>query len=199
MGNYLYQMTETKEKSFLRRHAGDIGLVIMILLFLIPQTRKPIQVAVNRLFAGSPEEVAEEKRERLNNYSWRLHKLDGSTANFAEAEGEVVVLNFWATWCPPCVAEMPSFQKLYEDYGDRVAFYFVSQEEEAPLKRFLEKKGYTVPVYRSLTRIPEQLVSNSLPTTYVISRSGEIVVDKTGAADWNTGEFRELLEGLLGP
>ena len=191
-------MTKPEEKSFLRRHAGDIGLVILILLFLIPQTRKPIQVAANRLFAGSPKEVAEEERVELNNYSWRLNKLDGTTTNFSEAEGEVIVLNFWATWCPPCVAEMPSFQKLYEEYGDRVAFYFVSQEEETWLKGFLEKKGYTVPVYRSLTRIPEQLVSNSLPTTYVISRTGEIVVDKSGAADWNTQEFREMLEGLLG-
>lgn len=191
-------MTETKEKSFLRRHAGDIALVIMILLFLIPQTRKPIQVTANRLFAGSPDEVAEAKREKISDYNWRLHKLDGTTTNFSEVKGEVIVLNFWATWCPPCVAEMPSFQKLYEDYGDRVAFYFVSQEEEASLNRFLEKKEYTVPVYRSLTRIPEQLVSNSLPTTYVISRSGEIVVDKTGAADWNTEEFREMLDGLIG-
>lgn len=192
-------MTRPKEKSFLRRHAGDIGLVILILLFLLPQTRKPIQITLNRLFAGSPEKVAEEEREELENYNWRLNRLDGTTTNFTEAEGEVIVLNFWATWCPPCVAEMPSFQKLYEDYGDRVAFYFVSQEEEAPLRRFLEKKGYTVPVYRSLTRMPERLVSNSLPTTYVISRSGEIVVDKTGAADWNTNEFRELLDGLLTP
>ena len=191
-------MNQPKEKSFLRRHAGDMVLMIMILLFLIPQTRKPIQVAANRLLAGNPEKLAEEKREELKEYDWRLTKLDGSSANFSEAEGEVIVLNFWATWCPPCVAEMPSFQKLYDDYGDRVVFYFVSQEEEAPLRKFLEKRGYSVPVFRSLTRIPEQLVSNSLPTTFVISASGEILVRKTGAADWNTRSFREMLDGLLG-
>src|SRR5690606_6035061 len=153
--------------------------------------RKPLQVAANRIFAGSPKELAEEKREILTDYHWRLNHLDGSSANFAAAEGKVIILNFWATWCPPCVAEMPSFQKLYDDYGDRAAFYFVSQEEEEPLKRFLEKRGYSLPVYRSLTRIPEQLVSNSLPTTFVISASGEILVRKTGAADWNTRSFRE--------
>ncbi len=124
--------------------------------------------------------------------------MDGGTANFSEAKGKVIVLNFWATWCPPCVAEMPSFQKLYDDFGNEVEFYFVSQEEEGPLKRFLEKKGYDLPVYRSLSYIPEQLVSNSLPTTYVISKSGDIVVEKTGAADWNTEGFRQLLRELLG-
>lgn len=194
---YLYSMTAPKEKSFLKRHGSNILLVIFILLMIIPQTRKPIQVAVNRIFAFGPSEIAEEKREVLTDYDWQLNILGGGTANFSEAKGEVIILNFWATWCPPCVAEMPSFQKLYDDYGDKVEFYFVSQENEEPLNRFLEKRGLDVPVYRSLTYIPEQLVSNSLPTTYVISRSGEIVVKKTGAADWNTKDFRELLEELL--
>ena len=191
-------MTAPKEKSFLKRHGSNILLLLFIGLMIFPQTRMPIQIAVNRIFAFSPSEIDEEKREVLSNYDWKLNTLEGETANFSEAQGKVIVLNFWATWCPPCVAEMPSFQKLYDDYGNEVEFYFVSQEEEEPLNRFLEKRGYDLPVYRSLSYIPEQLVSNSLPTTYVISKSGEIVVKKTGAADWNTEEFRSLLQELLG-
>src|SRR5690606_23343132 len=122
-------------------------------------------------------------REVLSDYQWNLYTLSGEKATFEEARGEVVVLNFWATWCPPCVAEMPSFQKLYDSYGHKVKFYFVSQEEEEPLKNFLEKRSYDLPVYRSVSRMPEKLVSNSLPTTFVISKSGEIVMHKTGAAD----------------
>ena len=191
-------MTAPKEKSFLKRHGSNILLLLFIGLMIFPQTRMPIQIAVNRIFAFSPSEIDEEKREVLSNYDWKLNTLEGETANFSEAKGNVTVLNFWATWCPPCVAEMPSFQKLYDDYGNEVEFYFVSQEEEEPLNRFLEKRGYDLPVYRSLSYIPEQLVSNSLPTTYVISKSGEIVVKKTGAAVWNTEEFRSLLQELLG-
>lgn len=190
-------MTAPKEKSFLKRHGSNILFVLVIILMIIPQTRTPIQIALNRIFAFSPSEISEEKREVLSNYDWKLNKLEGGTTNFSETRDKVIVLNFWATWCPPCVAEMPSFQKLYDDYGDRIEFYFVSQEEEEPLRKFLLKRGYDLPVYRSLTRIPEQLVSNSLPTTFVISRSGEIVVEKTGAADWNTEAFRKLLQELL--
>lgn len=190
-------MTAPKEKSFIKRHGSNILLVVVIILMIVPQTRTPIQIALNRIFAFSPSEISAEKRQVLDNYDWKLNNLQGGTTNFSEARGKVIVLNFWATWCPPCVAEMPSFQKLYDDYGDRVAFYFVSQEEEEPLRNFLLKRDYDLPVYRSLTIIPEQLVSNSLPTTFVISGSGEIVVHKTGAADWNTKEFRVLLQELL--
>ena len=190
-------MTAPKEKGFLKRHGSNILLVVFIILMIIPQTRTPIQIAVNRIFAFSPSEISEEKRQVLTDYDWQLIELEGGITNFSEGRDKVVVLNFWATWCPPCVAEMPSFQKLYDDYGDRVEFYFVSQEEQEPLKKFLLKRNYDLPVYRSLTLIPEQLVSNSLPTTFVISRSGEMVVHKTGAADWNTKEFRKLLQELL--
>lgn len=190
-------MTAPKEKGFLKRHGSNILLVVFIILMIIPQTRTPIQIAVNRIFAFSPSEISEEKRQVLTDYDWKLNELEGGTTNFSEGRDKVVVLNFWATWCPPCVAEMPSFQKLYDDYGDRVEFYFVSQEEQEPLKKFLLKGNYDLPVYRSLTLIPEQLVSNSLPTTFVISRSGEMVVHKTGAANWNTKEFRKLLQELL--
>ncbi|MEM7187807.1 MAG: TlpA disulfide reductase family protein, partial [Bacteroidota bacterium] len=106
-------------------------------------------------------------------------------------------INFWATWCPPCVAEMPSLQNLYDEYGDRVDFYFVSMESEEKINKFMEKKGYNFPVYIPKQQIPQTIRGNSLPTTYVISKKGGIVVDKVGAADWDSRATKELLNGLL--
>lgn len=185
-----------KKKSFLKKHASNILFVVFIGLLLIPQTRKPIQVGVNRLLAFNPSEIAQGDREFLDDYNWMLQSLEGDRKNFDAAKKEVVVLNFWATWCPPCIAEMPSFQELYSDYGDKVSFYFVSSEEAEIIERFLEKKNYQLPVYQPISGVPEQLRSNSLPTTYVISRNGEIVVEKTGVANWNSKGFRELLDEL---
>ena len=183
---------------FLKSHWSNILFLTIILLLIIPQTRKPIQVGLNRLISFSPSEVSEENRNKLFDYNWQLKKIDGAPVNFKEAKGEVVILNLWATWCPPCIAEMPSFQSLYEDYGDRVNFYFVSSEEADKLQKFKEKKSYTFPVFQPTSSAPELLNSNSLPTTYVLSRKGEIVVEKTGAADWNSPSFRKMLDELLG-
>lgn len=182
---------------FLKKNWSNILFILFILLLLIPQTRKPIQVALNRLIAFSPSEIAEDKRTILSDYSWKLVDLEGKLHPLEESEGEVILINSWATWCPPCIAEMPSFEKLYQDYGDEIQFYFVSSEETGDLQRFLDKKDYTLPVFQPYSVPPEALRSNSLPTTYVISKDGEIVVDKKGAANWNDDSFRELLDELI--
>ena len=181
---------------FLKKNWFNILFIIFIVLLLIPQTRKPIQVGLNRVIAFSPSTVAEDKRENLENYNWNLRNLDGKPVNFNRSIGKVAVVNFWATWCPPCIAEMPSFQKLFNDYGDKVDFYFVSSEEEAKLQKFLENK-YQLPVYQPMSMPPQKMLSRSLPTTYVLSKSGEIVVDKKGAANWNDSGFRKTLDELL--
>lgn len=182
---------------FLKQNWSNILFILFIILLLVPQTRKPIQVTLNRLIAFSPSEISEEKRDVLENYDWRLSDLEGNMTDFNNSRGEVTLINLWATWCPPCIAEMPSFQKLYDDYGDKVDFYFISSEEEDKLLHFLDKKEYDLPIYQPFSSTPQQLRSNSLPTTYLISRSGEIVVAKKGAANWNDRSFRQLLDDLI--
>ncbi|HET7361431.1 MAG TPA: TlpA disulfide reductase family protein [Salinimicrobium sp.] len=182
---------------FLKKNWGNIILLLIIALLIFPQTRKPIQVAFSRLIAFAPSKVATENRKILDDYTWDLYNLKGEKFNLKAAKGDVAVVNLWATWCPPCIAEMPSFQKLYEDYGEKVQFYFVSSEETSKLEDFIIKNSYTLPVFRPGSVAPEVLRSKILPTTYVISGAGEIVVHKKGPADWNDPGFRELLDKLL--
>ncbi|MEN8123721.1 MAG: TlpA disulfide reductase family protein [Bacteroidota bacterium] len=142
-------------------------------------------------------EIDESERVHVKTYDWQLIDMQGNTVNFDALKGKVIIVNFWATWCPPCIAEMPAFQKLYEDYQDRVEFLFVANDDEDKVRKFIKDKKYTFPVYFQITRRPEELQSNSLPTTYVINKKGEIVVDKTGAADWNSRKVRDLIDELL--
>jgi len=109
----------------------------------------------------------------------------------------VVVVNFWATWCPPCVAELPSLVKLYADYGDNVRFVLVNNEQPQKVSEFLKKKNYSVPVYFEKSRTPEVLRSKSIPATYILNKSGKIVVDEKGAANWDSESTRNLLDQLL--
>ena len=92
---------------------------------------------------------------------------------------------------------MPSFQELYTDYKDDVAFYFISGEDHETTNNFLKRKGYNFSSYRMLSEDPKPLDGYTLPSTYVIDKSGTIVVDKKGAADWNSQNFRNLLSQLL--
>lgn len=171
---------------------------MVIALFFIPQTRQPIQVFIHKgLALFSPSTIDEEKQVTLKSYDWKLKSTDGTLFNFEEVKGKVVLVNLWATWCPPCIAEMPSLQKLYDGYQDKIVFVFVSNEEPQVISAFLKENRYTFKVHNSISYAPEAFNVMSIPRTFLIDRYGAIVVDKTGAANWNSDAFRKTLEILL--
>ena len=182
---------------FLKKNWNNILFFGFLALLIFPKTRMPIQVFVQRIFAFSPSEKNEKERETLQDYNWNLQKINSEEINFSQSKGKVSIVNFWATWCPPCVAEMPSFQKLYDVYGEKVDFYFVTSEKPEKTISFMAKNGYALPIYLQSYEAPKKLQSQALPTTYVISKTGEIVVDEEGAADWNSKKMHALLEQLL--
>jgi thiol-disulfide isomerase/thioredoxin len=170
----------------------------IILIMIIPQTRMPIQVLLHKglsLFGTSV--IDEEERKLVKFEDWELTELEGKAINFIDSEGKVILINFWATWCPPCVAEMPSFQKLYSDYGDKVTFIFISNEEPDTIKNFMEKKEYDFKVYMPQSSYPEVFDVRSIPQTYLIDNNNKIVIDKKGAANWNSRQIRNQLDLLL--
>lgn len=184
-------------KDFLKKYWGNIVFAFVIALLLIPQTATPIKVFVQRVFSFSPSETKAENRTVLTAYHWPLQTLDLQKVNLKDSEGNVVLINFWATWCPPCIAEMPSLQKLYDRYGDKVDFYFVSSETPEKLQLFMQKRGYTFPVYIQQQQAPSLLETTTLPTTYVLSKTGAIVINETGAAQWDSESVQQTLDKLL--
>ena len=123
--------------------------------------------------------------------------MDAERIDFSQSKGKIVLINYWATWCPPCVAEMPDLQELYTTYSDQVDFYFISSEEKEKLENFLTKKNYSLPVYIQTEKSPDLLETTSLPTTFLISKAGEIIMRKTGAANWNSDSVHEIIDKLL--
>lgn len=182
-------------KRWLKKNWSNLATVILLILLLIPQTRSPIMVFVQRTFAFSPSETNSGKQ--LGDYSWDLNTLEGRFYPFAKAKGEVAVINFWATWCAPCVAEMPYFQELYDEYGDDVKFYFVTKEEPEVVHSFMQKHELNLPIYRPRSTAPELLRSKALPTTFVLGKNGDVHIEKKGSAKWNSESVKNLLEELL--
>jgi len=183
---------------FKKSHINNAITVLIIALLIIPQTRKPIQVAFHKVIAMfGPSINSDSEKEKLTNYNWQLIDSQGNSFDLESAKGKVVFVNLWATWCPPCIAEMPSMEKLYRDYGEQVVFLFVSSEKQTVTQRFLTKRGMDVPSYLPVSESPAALFSRSIPATFIVGKDGEIHVDKVGAANWNSSGVRKLLDELL--
>ncbi len=122
---------------------------------------------------------------------------DGNRKSLADFKGKVIFLNYWATWCPPCIAEMPSIQKLHENMGDEVEFVMLSFDDDfEKAKAFNARKGYDLPIYAPVSNLPEMFQSSALPTTYIIDAEGNVALTHKGMADYSTSEFKEFLKSL---
>jgi thiol-disulfide isomerase/thioredoxin len=130
-------------------------------------------------------------------FNFKLIDREGNTISLEEFKGKVIFINMWATWCPPCIAEMPSIDKLHEEMGDEVAFVMLSLDDDfEKAKDFDKRNGYDLPIYAPVSNLPAMYQSSAIPTTYVIDAKGNLVLTHKGMADYSDPEFKKFLNSL---
>ena len=175
-----------------------IVFLLVIAVLIIPKTRKPIQVLLHKAISFiRPASVDEEKLTKIPDYNWKLIDKNKAIFNFEAVKGKVVLINFWATWCPPCIAEMPSMQALYDDYNDKMVFLFVTNDWFSEVDPFLVKNNYTFKVYRPAEAYPDFFNIPTIPRTFLIDKEGNVVIDENGAVNWNSSKIRTTIDSLL--
>lgn len=179
--------------------ASDIVFVALVIALLFPSSRMFVMSTVQRLtlFQPSIEKTGATPKLPDEAYEWEFQDMNGETVSLERFDDKVIFLNFWGTWCPPCVAEMPSIQDLYNQFGDRIAFVLVSNEKQSVIKEFMQKNEYSFPVYKGIYRTPEALSTETLPTTFIITKDGRIVLRKEGSAKWDGSKVTKQLEQLI--
>ncbi len=135
-------------------------------------------------------------------FAWALRDLDEAPVDFARFRGRPILLNLWATWCPPCVEEMPSIALLANHPGLKakgVAFVCVSVDESAEaLRRFVKGKPWAMTILRA-TSIPPAFQTEGIPATFLIAPDGLIVAAEIGSARWDDPSVVAFLEKLAVP
>lgn len=184
-------------KAFFKKQWSNILFFAVVLLFIIPSSRIVIQSKMASIFSTSPNIIATEEREQMSSYNLVLKDLYEQTVNLKQSEGRPILINFWATWCAPCLAELPDLNKLHKRFKNEVDFYFVSQESEKMLNKFIKSKNYNLPIYIQQTQLPKPLNNEALPSTYLIHPNGKIIAKATGAAKWNDKNIHEIIESML--
>lgn len=186
-----------------RKNIFNAVLVALFLVFLfVPPAKALVLEGLMKIGFFRPDTTAVQANSKSGEFSGvKFKDGSGKEVDLGELKGKVVFLNFWATWCPPCLAEMPSVNALYEKFktDKDVVFILVDADSQLPkAQHFMEKKGYSLPVYAVASDIPESLFKGSLPTTIVFDKEGRISYNESGAANYADPKFITFINKLKG-
>lgn len=190
--------TGLKGKRSIRLKDGLLGLLIIVALILLV-------LRFQKTGSGNPElesDLGQFKPEAgYLTPRFTLRNLRGNLEGLDDHSGKVIVVNFWATWCVPCIKEMPSFETLYRRYRSKgLTLLAVSLDKEGSSKvqEFVGKYKLSFPVLLDTEGIAEKLYpSFTIPFTYVIDKRGRVVARVDGAKDWESSETFKAMEYLL--
>jgi thiol-disulfide isomerase/thioredoxin len=134
----------------------------------------------------------------MADFNLRLINSKGEPVKMEDYKGKVIFINIWATWCPPCIAEMPGINNLYQKIIDEdIVFLMISVDDDfEKAKRFNSRRGFVFDVYALDGNLPRMYHSQSIPTTFVINARGELVMTHKGMANYDTREFQDFLISL---
>lgn len=187
--------------SFLKSALSVVAIVLMLQWTgLASGFSQVAQSAVMHL--GVLDAKPEPSKETSDfDFGFTIKNLQGQRISFDQYKGKVVFLNLWATWCGPCRAEMPTIQSLYESLpADKVAFVILSLDKDHDknkIESYIQAKKFSFPVYQPSGFLPEQLQVPSIPTTFIINKSGKVVSKEIGTTNFNTPKFKKFMEKLM--
>lgn len=153
------------------------------------------------LFSPSiPSWTKEERKVYKKVMDFKVSNQEGHIIELRDLKGKVIFINFWAEWCPPCKAEMPSLQKLYEYFEDHqdVVFLMVNADYKGPASlKYILDRGFTFPVVYPRSALPTIIFKGTLPTTVVLDKRGGVAFEKEGLGDFSSKKFIKFIEQLL--
>jgi thiol-disulfide isomerase/thioredoxin len=126
---------------------------------------------------------------------------DGRKIDLAREKGKFIIVHFWATWCPPCVEEIPALSRFWDKYGKRddLVLYVISVDKDwKTIDSFAAKNPNNLPMYRDPdAKTAERFGSSQYPETYIANRAGRVLFRVQGAMAWDDPEVRQRIEQLL--
>lgn len=160
---------------------------IVFLIFFGPRSGLGGDLPVPQLKAPVPGGKAD--------YGWGLQDLAGTSVSLESYRGKTIFLNVWATWCPPCVAELPAIANLADNPRLKDVVFLCVSTDESPevVQSFLKGKNWPMTILMAHD-LPPVFATDGIPATFVIAPDGRVVVSEVGSAQWDDPSVVDFLE-----
>ena len=193
-------MSKAKKIKPSKRDLIELGVILSIFAIIYftgsqAEVFGKVQQAVLYTGVMNAGELDDQAKQPAD-YNFKLMNEGGELVDVQTFKGKSIFMNLWATWCAPCIAEMPGINSLYDKIGqnESVVFLMIFEDKDFnKAKEWVKEKGFTFPIYKIATTLPEVYETYVVPSTFVISKEGEIIVKKVGMANYDTRRFRKLL------
>ena len=183
------------------RLSAITALVSLVLAFALP-------VAAETAVTTAPRPWYADKLERLGFYvfpapvdvgDFKVEGLKGGMASLSQSKGKIVLLNFWATWCPPCRSEMPSIEALWKNTKSK-PFTIIAVsvgEDKATVAKFIADQKYSYPIFLDQSsQLGTAFNASSIPTTYIIDKGGKVIAGIQGSREYDGPEVLAIFAEL---
>ncbi len=195
-----------KEKATVSNVLYTVVMAVLLLVLISPDAKSLMIQGMMKVGLFQPDVPAEPQAVMASDKKVEVapeaafKNGAGETVKISELKGKVIFINFWASWCPPCRAEMPTIEKLYDQFksNEDVVFLIVNADEDfSKAARYMQDHDYEMPVYVPAGNIPYVYLSGALPTTVMINKQGEMVFRHAGAADYSDPKMVEFVKKLI--
>ena len=187
-----------KNKNLKKYITNGIMIAVFAVLIFVPSAKALLIQGLMQVGLFKPD-IQTEKIDTNTAIDLKFKDQSGKIITLNELKGKVVFLNFWATWCPPCLAEMPSINKLYTKYKNDADVVFIMLDADndfAKANNYMTKKNYLIPVYQLASNVSDQIFAGSLPTTVVFDKQGRLSFRHEGAASYHDKKFTDFIDKL---
>lgn len=184
---------------FMKKNGGNIIFFSLVLIILfVPAAKAMVLEGLMKVGLFSPKiEHVDPISTDLSGITFSSEK--GEVVDLGALRGKVILINFWATWCPPCRAEMPGLSKLYNQFkNDKdIVFLFVDADGDLTKSaKFMARHEYDLPLFKPASDIPTKIFESTLPTTVIFDKQGRLSYRHEGMADYSDQKFVDFLNKL---
>jgi thiol-disulfide isomerase/thioredoxin len=174
-------------------------IVFFLVILLVPSAKALVMRGLMEIGLFKPSVDSPKVIPTSDLSTIKFKDAKNNIISLADLDGKIIFLNFWATWCPPCLAEMPSVNKLYQQFGYNSDVVFLLVDADGNFKKaqaYMDRKKYKMPIYTFASELPKQIFSGSLPTTIVFDKKGRISYNGVGAVNYTDPKFVTFIHAL---